>query len=77
LRDANLEGAHLEGARLDGADLRNTILEGAHLDELTVLPDGSSWSPEADLKRFTDPEHPNFWCIVVPKGTDTEDFGDE
>ncbi|MCI0353175.1 MAG: pentapeptide repeat-containing protein, partial [Acidobacteriales bacterium] len=38
LREANLSGAHLEGARLEGADLRNAVLEGAHLDELTMLP---------------------------------------
>lgn len=77
LREANLTGAHLEGARLDGADLRNANLEGAHLDDLTVLPDGSPWSAEADLGRFTDPDHPNCWQIVVPTGTDSLDFGDE
>lgn len=77
LREANLTGAHLEGARLDGADLRNAVLEGAHLDELTILPDGCVWSPDIDLGRFTNPDHPNAWQIVTSKEIDNEDFGDE
>lgn len=77
LREANLSGAHLEGARLEGADLRNANFEDAHLDELTILPDGSPWSQDTDLGRFTNPDHPNAWQIVTPTGTDIEDFGDE
>ena len=77
LHGANLAGAHLEGARLEGADLREAALEGAYLDELTVLPDGSHWSPDADLKRFTDPNHPGYWHIPLPEGAEETDFGDE
>jgi uncharacterized protein YjbI with pentapeptide repeats len=77
LREANLAGAHLEGARLEGADLRGALLENAHLDELTVLPDGSHWTPDVDMCRFTDPQHPNFWHIPVPQAQPESDFGDE
>jgi hypothetical protein len=27
----------------------------------TTLPDGSKWTPKSDLRRFTDPNHPDFW----------------
>jgi hypothetical protein len=63
---ANLHGAALKGVRLQGADLRGAnlekaLLDGAEFDENSVLPDGSNWTPEADLKRFIDPKHPAFW----------------
>jgi len=61
LCQCDFEGAHLEGARFENADLRGAKFDGAILDELTVLPDGAAWAPEADLKRFTDPAHPQFW----------------
>jgi uncharacterized protein YjbI with pentapeptide repeats len=61
LCDADLRRAHLEGARLIGADLRGARLDSAFLDDLTTLPDGSAWSSAADLTRFTDPSHPQFW----------------
>jgi uncharacterized protein YjbI with pentapeptide repeats len=77
LREANLEGAHLEGARLEGADLRNANITSVYMDELTVLPDGSNWSPETDLRRFTDSSHADFWRIPLPKGAQETDFGDE
>lgn len=31
------------------------------MDADTILPDGSRWTPETDMTRFTDPNHPNFW----------------
>lgn len=79
LRDANLSGAHLEGARMEGADLRNATLTGAYLDDLTILPDGSPWTPDTDMQRFTSKTHPNFWSIPVPQGSDDSDtdLGDE
>jgi hypothetical protein len=66
LKGANLEGANLNRAILEGADLSKASLEGANLegarfDLLTMLPDGSAWLPSADLARFTDPDHPQFW----------------
>lgn len=66
LRLANLEGTYLVAAELQGADLWIANLKGAELsyakfDEQTVLPDGAYWTPNTDLDRFTDPDHPNFW----------------
>lgn len=61
----NLEAARLDGARLGmvdfrGANLRSAILEGANLEDAvfntsTMLPDGSFWTPDTDLTRFTEP----------------------
>ncbi|MBI5666720.1 MAG: pentapeptide repeat-containing protein [Chloroflexi bacterium] len=67
LQGANLEGATLSGARLAGANLNDANLLGAHLDAETgfdtetILPDCTYWEPGADLSRFTDPKHPQFW----------------
>lgn len=68
LADADLRGTHLEGAQLINADLRGAKLDGAILDDLTVLPDGSAWSPDADLSRFTDPLHGQFWQPAARNG---------
>jgi hypothetical protein len=71
LRGGNLQGAHLGGANLQGvklfnanlqgADLFNANLQGADFDENTTLPDGTNWTPNTDIARFTDPKHPDFW----------------
>jgi hypothetical protein len=66
LREANLEGVQLHNANLEGARLREANLVGVEFDhtrlnEATILPDGSNWTPDTDLRRFTDPHHPDFW----------------
>lgn len=66
LLDANLQGArlwntNLQGTYLAGANLQDAGLFQAKLDESTILPDGTNWTPETDMSRFTDPNHPNFW----------------
>jgi hypothetical protein len=53
---ANLESANLERANLQGADF---FL--ATFSKETILPDDKKWTPETDMARFTDPEHPQFW----------------
>lgn len=68
LNGANLTGASLRGASLKGADLldaalRNAVLCDAILDG-AILPDGTSWTPEVDMGRFTDPKHPDFFEII-------------
>lgn len=66
LMGANLKGANLAGDDLSGANFREANLDAArldsaHFDEHTTLPDNTKWTPESDIMRFTDPNHPNFW----------------
>src|SRR5690606_20435970 len=71
LEEADIEHAELQGAYLYGANLRNAKLDGAKFDVRTVLPDSgwddnlsrptSFWTPDTDMSRFTDTDHPNFW----------------
>jgi hypothetical protein len=58
MRDGNMEGADLMYANLTGA-----VFENVEFDAETRLPDGSHWSPQTDLGRFTNPRHPDFWKI--------------
>lgn len=71
---ANLIAIHLEGAILQGANLQEAslwdsseMLEDAIFDETTILPDGSNWTSDTDMRRFTDPEHPDFWRSDIPE----------
>ena len=48
-------GAVLGQANLSRAD----ITEGDLTD--AMLPDGSKWTLETDMVRFTDPAHSGFW----------------
>ncbi len=74
LQDADLYKANLQGANLMGASLHGAKnLETAVFDEKTVLPDAkfimqplgftpdSYWTPDTDMTRYTDPNHPDFW----------------
>ncbi len=58
---ADLQGSDLRGANLLEADLSLTKLEQVVLDEHTVLPNGKLWTPNTDMRRFTDPTPPDFW----------------
>ncbi len=58
---SNLEGvslvnADLRGAKLMGAKLRGASLYREQFDETTILPDGKNWTPDRDLREFTDPD---------------------
>lgn len=73
VNDADMRRANLSGAIMRFTDLRGTNLENANLsninadwqyvdmDKSTTLPDGTKWTPDTDITRFTDPNHPNFW----------------
>jgi hypothetical protein len=61
LQAAQLAEANLQGAELWGANLQEADLSGAKFYESTILPDETQWTPETDMHRFTDPEHPDFW----------------
>ena len=53
--------ANLEGANVIGANLNNVIWSDEDDQYLVTLPDGSRWTPDADMTLFTDPNHPEFW----------------
>jgi hypothetical protein len=82
LQAANLYGANLKYTvlilvNLQRADLRRANLEGAILDmarlanamfnEETILPDGDPWSKNVDMRKFTNPEHPDYerWRVLA------------
>ncbi|HEX2619650.1 MAG TPA: pentapeptide repeat-containing protein, partial [Phototrophicaceae bacterium] len=60
---ANLQSAYFQEANLQGADLTGAKLENAYFgpandypvvfDQSTILPDGTRWTPDADLTKFT------------------------
>ncbi|MCB9457880.1 MAG: pentapeptide repeat-containing protein, partial [Anaerolineaceae bacterium] len=71
LGEAKLQHANLEGANLQGMILMSVALEhgepiyrNPEFDENTILPDGTQWTPDTDMTRFTDPNHPDFWRSV-------------
>jgi uncharacterized protein YjbI with pentapeptide repeats len=55
LASARLQGADLSGASLRNADLGQATYE-AQFDATTTLPDGTHWTPETDMSRFTHPQ---------------------
>jgi len=71
LQQANLWRANLQRANLEQANLRWATVVDAEFDEKTVLPDAvfnygegkydKYWTPETDMRRYIDPEHPDFW----------------
>jgi hypothetical protein len=61
LEEADLQGAILVGADLQKANLREANLQRTEFNKGTTLPDGTKWTPDTDMARFTDPEHPDFW----------------
>lgn len=71
----NLEGAYLMEANLEGADLAGANLEGAYLADANLdnviwgnqdgkysatLPDGTAWTSDSDMERFTNMAHSEF-----------------
>ena len=61
LHKAQMIGADLRGAVLTGAVLTGAVLTGAKMDADTLLPDETKWTPDTDMARFTDAEHPDYW----------------
>lgn len=76
LRESKLADAHFEGADLQQVFFGGASdIEKAHFDERTLLPDAritavddngkaqhdKYWSPEVDMTRYTDSQHPDFW----------------
>ena len=70
LDEADLRGTNLKDANLCGACLElqfnGSPFSEAKLDGATTLPDGSKWTLDADLRRYTDSDHPEFWQSEAP-----------
>lgn len=66
LLNAGLVSPKLQNADLREADLHSATLMEVEYSEDTVLPDGRKWTPETDMARFTDPQHPDFWRSEDP-----------
>jgi len=67
LAGAMLGGVNLAGAMLGGANLAEARLESAGFDRDVTLPDGTKWTANADMARFTDAAHPSFWRSGDPE----------
>jgi uncharacterized protein YjbI with pentapeptide repeats len=64
---ANLTNVHFYRAKFYSRNADNTELEPpAKFDVNTIMPDGTHWTPEVDLDRFTDPKHPQYFESTVP-----------
>jgi uncharacterized protein YjbI with pentapeptide repeats len=67
LGHANLEQADFEKANLQQAFLQDAYLynarnlNSARFDTTVILPDKQYWTPNIDMTRYTDPNHPDFW----------------
>lgn len=75
LSNANLQGVALWEANLQGADLSGADLEDATFDDFTILPDSEmereiKWTPDTDMTRYTNREHPDFWQFRIWARTD-------
>ena len=61
---ADLRGADLTEANLQEANLYVAYLRGANLTDANLqgvkLPDGKEYTDNIDIKKFTDPTHPEF-----------------
>lgn len=68
LQDANLAGANLAKVNLCRANLANANLTLANLFETglngAILPDGTEWTFGTDMRRFTDPDHADYWMAT-------------
>ena len=53
LKDANLGKAILKNADFTAAELSNAKLTATIFDESTILPNGSNWTPDVDILKFT------------------------
>ena len=67
MQQANFELADLSDADLEETNLVGTDLRLATFNVHTILPDGKRWTPRTDLRRYTNPKHPQFWRSGAPQ----------
>lgn len=67
LENAYMIDADARAADFSGANFLDAYMDGVMFDEdtifneETILPDGSMWTPETDMRRFTDASRSDFW----------------
>ncbi|MEL7236753.1 MAG: pentapeptide repeat-containing protein, partial [Chloroflexota bacterium] len=74
LEDADIEDGSLSGANLYQVNLKGVDISGVRFSSTTILPDSDKvvdesgktvypgrWTPDTDMTRYTDPNHPAFW----------------
>jgi hypothetical protein len=57
LTRVDLTDADLSGADLTVANLQDVILDNVIWDNSSILPDGTTWTPDRDLSKFTNSEN--------------------
>lgn len=85
LEEALLESTDFSGADFGNANLKGAIFKDTIFSNETALPDANIiginkdkslkydkyWTPETDMSRYTDPDHPDFWqptwAIEIPE----------
>ncbi len=70
LWEANCSGTMLRGACFAGASLIGTHFDTADWQTGHItLPDGTRWTAETDLRRFSDPRHPDYEAALGATNT--------
>jgi len=84
LGSTKLQGAIMWGADMRGANLLDAKLNDENIwsneeitsvDTAAILPDGTKWSPNVDMQRFTNSEHPEFQSTLKLIDQIRQDFG--
>jgi uncharacterized protein YjbI with pentapeptide repeats len=52
LRDSLMSWMYLHGTNLKNANLKRARFSGTNIDETTTLPDGTTWTPDIEMRRF-------------------------
>ena len=61
LGDADLQGANLRNANLQEAQFAYSSVEfGQIVEKVAILPDGTNFTMDVNLEKFTNPDHPEF-----------------
>ena len=82
LSNSILDGAFLSAAQLNGANLRNAQVSTAKWQHeafgevyTAIMPDGTEWSAETTIERFTNPNHPEYRATLNTINNIRRDLG--